>query len=543
MAFEDDMIEAGYSDEQEYLDRLIDDFEENYRRQQELEMESNNDLDSYYDEEEERERREKLLKRETEKQWVIDWKEKNPELAIIWQACFSTKSYYAELANMDNRHFMRLNEYNELKKWLNERQCFESERQKDNWIDNLQLLISKHRDELFKFYFPDDEEQIDMSLVSQQAHELLSIKSSEPSLWEDVISNYTISQNLFDQIEEAAFWEEIYNREMDYDYWKDCNTEEYNQFAKRWVADGAHYVYGNWLNKNVKEEDEWKQNNHSLWEKFKNNYEIRERNKYIESLLGKNKSRTNDYSFLEDDYEFFGDDYFDEEVSNPFLPDLESKKEIPYDINTLDIELRQTVQDGLSSLDMSKISIESSKYADKVLTQLWIYSKRDEWEMEEVKKRHDYLFRQEKKYSIDFLAWWKEKYQAKWRDFLTNVVPVFKNNFEVVMKFRQWALDGNKEVFYSLADKYLSYWSKTLKLMYGQDVHDQLCEYFYNESRYQIDSWCYDVGYIKKYASTSQEIDIWQKELRDKVIWECIVNENYQEHNFIEYMYTSLKEE
>ena len=34
MAFEDDMIEAGYSDEQEYLDSLIDDFEDNYRRQQ-----------------------------------------------------------------------------------------------------------------------------------------------------------------------------------------------------------------------------------------------------------------------------------------------------------------------------------------------------------------------------------------------------------------------------------------------------------------------------------------------------------------------------
>ena len=28
MAFEDDMIEAGYSDEQEYLDSLIDDFED-----------------------------------------------------------------------------------------------------------------------------------------------------------------------------------------------------------------------------------------------------------------------------------------------------------------------------------------------------------------------------------------------------------------------------------------------------------------------------------------------------------------------------------
>lgn len=43
MAFEDDMIEAGYSDEQEYLDSLIDDFEDNYRRQQVCELEYDDD--------------------------------------------------------------------------------------------------------------------------------------------------------------------------------------------------------------------------------------------------------------------------------------------------------------------------------------------------------------------------------------------------------------------------------------------------------------------------------------------------------------------
>jgi hypothetical protein len=43
MAFEDDMIEAGYSDEQEYLDSLIDDFEDNYRRQQDRELEYDDD--------------------------------------------------------------------------------------------------------------------------------------------------------------------------------------------------------------------------------------------------------------------------------------------------------------------------------------------------------------------------------------------------------------------------------------------------------------------------------------------------------------------
>ena len=60
MAFEDDMIEAGYSDEQEYLDSLLDDFEESFTRQREHEMEYSDDYDFSYDEEEERERIEKL---------------------------------------------------------------------------------------------------------------------------------------------------------------------------------------------------------------------------------------------------------------------------------------------------------------------------------------------------------------------------------------------------------------------------------------------------------------------------------------------------
>ena len=49
MAFEDDMIEAGYSDEEEYLESLNDDFEEECAPQKERELEYDNAYD-YYDE-------------------------------------------------------------------------------------------------------------------------------------------------------------------------------------------------------------------------------------------------------------------------------------------------------------------------------------------------------------------------------------------------------------------------------------------------------------------------------------------------------------
>lgn len=163
--------------------------------------------------------------------------------------------------------------------------------------------------------------------------------------------------------------------------------------------------------------------------------------------------------------------------------------------------------------------------------------------MDEVKKHHEHLFRYKKKYSQELLNWWKQKYPTKWNDFVYSVVPFFKKNFEIVMKYRLWALDGNKDEFLTLAEKYLPYWRKTMKYIYGQDIHDQLCSYFHNESRYKIDFWGEDVDYIKMHVSSNQEIEIWQRELQDMAIWDLVYNENYQEHYSIRSMYTSLRED
>ena len=542
MAFEDDMIEAGYSDEQDYLDSLIDDFEDNYRRQQDRELEYDDDYDSYYYEEEERERRERRQKREAEKQWVKDWKGKNPDLAIIWQAYFSKISDLERICNMDNSHWMGLNEHDELRKWLKKREAFENERQKENWATNLQKLFSLYKNELFKCYFPDTEEQINMSFVSLQARELQSIEFYEPSLWETVCSCYAVDPILFEGIEEKAFWEEVYNREMDYDYWKDNNIEKYNQFAKQWIAESASYwniafcVYGEWMKKHEMEAIEWKRKNQELWNKFKRNYEIRKTNEYIESKIEEYSDKCEDRRWLR---------YLDlcDNKPKPFLPDLECSEEIPYDISSLNEELRKIIQDSLCSLDMSKISIDASNYADKALSQLWIYENRDEWEMDAIKREHKDLFRHDNKYSQELLMRWKEKFPTQWSYFVKTVVPIFKNNFEIVMKFRLWALDGHKEEFFSIADKYLLYWSKTLQFIYGGDVYEQLSHNLYNTSS-SIDYFFIgeDVDFIKicTYSKQDSEIEIWKRELRDKVIWKVLFEDGYKKHYFIDSMYTSL---
>ncbi len=556
MAFEDDMIEAGYSNEQEYLDSLIDDFEENYICQVECELEYNNGVDTIYDEEEERKRCERQNKRETERKLVTEWKEQNPDLAIIWNAFFSTLSYWADMRNIDNRHIKKLNEYYELQTWLNERKQFDAERKEKEWYDNLKELFSLYEDELFSFYFPNDEKKINMSLISQQAHELLSLKSLKPSLWETICSSYVIDAKSYERIEENAFWNNIYKHDMDYEYWKDNNIEQYNQLIKQWIANESFYVYGEWLKNHETEEIEWKHKNHHQWVRFKQNYEIREKNKYIELKIDehKRKDKKSDLITVKDknifhilDKYYIDEDYTDESyfvgdnMSEPFLPDIECTTEKAYDINSLSIEVRQFIQSCISSQDLCNINKDSAKYADKVLTQLWIYTNRDKWGKDAVKKYHENIFRFGNKYSKDFLKWWKEKHPSDWNLFLKTIVPSFKNSYEIVMKFRLWAYDGNKEKFISIANKYLSYWRRTLKFMYGYDVHSQLCNYFHNEPRYKIDFFLEDVDYIKKYTSTKEEIEIWQKELRDKLIWEIFYNGNYQEHYFIESMYTSLQ--
>ena len=171
MAFEDDMIEAGYSDEQDYLDSLIDDVEESYRRQRDRDLECSADFEyDDYDEDEERERKEKREKRELEKQWVEKWKNKNPDLSIIWDAEYQSRSYCASLSDYS------INEYYQLKKWLNEREIFEVERNSICWKTNIQKLFALYKKELFDFYFPSDMKLINMALISQQVQELSSIK-------------------------------------------------------------------------------------------------------------------------------------------------------------------------------------------------------------------------------------------------------------------------------------------------------------------------------------------------------------------------------
>ena len=555
MAFEDDMIEAGYSDEQDYLDSLFDDFEESYRRQRDRDLECSEDFEyDDYDEDEERERKEKREKRELEKQWVEKWKNENPDLSIIWDAEYQSRSYCASLSDYS------MNEYYQLKKWLNEREIFEVERNSIGWKTNIQKLFALYKNELFNFYYPSDMELINMALVSQQAQELSHIKLHEPSLWVFVSSNYEVDSKLLETIEEEAFWNEVYNRNMDYEYWKDSNIEQYNLIAKQWIGNSEWSVYGEWARNHENERIEWKKNKLDIFEKFRKNYETKEKNKIIELLIEeyrKHSKKGSLYSISEklSENEFDEDEFDEEDLLDVtqnikhinYLPDNELLEVVPFDLSNIGKGISGYIIEKLASLDLDKLSTESYQYADKVMTQLWIYTNRDNWELDALKKKNEYQFNHDNRYSKDFYEWWKDKYPTKWKYFKENTIPLYRNRFEVVMKFRLWALDGNKEAFITIADKYLPYWNMTLKLMYGQDIHEQLSKYFYSQIGHSTDFWGDDVDYIKNCTSSKHEIEIWQKELQDKVIWKFFYEEKdtdsvFSQHLYLDLMYTSLME-
>ena len=548
MAFEDDMIDAGYSDEEEYLERLIDDFENDFRRQQE--KESNYD-ESYliYDEDEERERIENRKKIQFENEWVNNWRNNNYELSIIWNTYFRSISNIAR--NCEYGCYSKpLNEYEELNKWIQEREQFEKERRKEDWTSNLQKIFSLFEDDLFNYYFPESdenimdsdienlindpyfspkfEEHIKVSTISNQYLDLLVLQTKEPLLWEKVCQCYRFNIDFSDEIEFEVFWEEVYNQDMDYDYWKDSYPEQYDSFAERIIA-SDDYIIRKWAEKYKDEEIVWKQNNQDSWNRFKRNYEIREINERIylkieEHNASKYNYLTNDADSVEFDSRLDDDDVIETNYFRNikiYLPNRERQEAKSYDINQLDEELYKVAQDCISSIDMDEISKKSSKYADKVLRQLWIHAKRDEWEFEAIKKweanNSNKPIIENDKYTINFFEWYKKKYNSKWNEYLETKVPMFKEKFDTVMKFRLWALDGNKSEFILLAQKHLLYWNKALQFMYGELVKKQLYDCFLEE-RNSFSLYGDESYHIKRYMSVDL-IEIWKREFKDKIIW------------------------
>lgn len=534
MAFEDDMIDAGYSDEQEYLDSLVDDFEKSYSNKNDMAFQYDNE---YYDSDFYEERKKENLKRESEKEWISEWKLENPNIAIIWEAYFRTCVESADFSD-----YSRPNEYNILKIWLQKRNRFEIERAKDEWALNLHKLFSLYKNELYNYYFPEDIDYVNMEIISQQAQELYSIKNGEPLLWKHVLSHYEIAPKLTENIIEEAFWNEVYNDELVYDFWIDNNVEQFDLYTKRWIADSDYFVYGEWQKNNKIEEYEWKKEYEDLWHKVKQNFMTREKNKCIISKIEANNNNIpeeEEDDFLDEEFSCFatGETY---RICNPFLPDLEVKEEHLFDGSKLRPEQRNSIEEAIYSLDMNTLEIESTNYADKVLTQMWLYINRNKWAIKGLKERHEDLLRYGYKYSDSFLNWWKEKYNRQWNEFKQTTAIKFKNDFEIVMKFRLWASDGHKEDFIALSDKFLRFWKKTLALIYGQDVLEQLKSYFYNLINHPAKFWGEDIDYINLCVE-EEYVEIWQKEMRDEILWKVLYNKEYREHYFIEYIYKSLK--
>lgn len=535
MAFEDDMIEAGYSDEQGYLDHIMDDFERDFQQQQERELEYDN-YDSSYDEEYEEEHSELMREKEEKKLFVLKWKKENPDSAIIFE------SYYSRIVAFSkySEGFSTPDEYSSLIKWLENRSQFEKERKEKEWVLNKEKLFSQYKQELFNYYFPEDE-IFNLSIVLQMSHELQFIIDNNSSLWENNISKYVVIPRQLNDIEDYTFWQYVYKRKMLYEFWKDTNAKEYNLFIKKWITNNSV----GWNSLHEGEKKEWIDNHHELFLKYKTNYEIREKNKIIESIIeeyninGSNLDEVDIDEFDEDDLSYFGSEVIYSEEPLQFLPDNEEQAVILYDINNLDNDLIEKINIALYSLDKNRLDIESDNYAEKVLTQLWLFTNNDEWCEEIINSDYERSFIYGGNSYDTIFQWWKNKNPDKWLEIRNTKAFEITKGLELLSKFSRWAYDGNKDYFISLADRYLPCWMKTIKLMYGEDIYEQIQNYSRNPT-ITPDKWEEDIDYIKKIADSDYEIEVWKKELSDMVVWNFTQNNKYKEHLCIDYVYSSL---
>ena len=160
MSFEDDMIEYGFTDGNDYMDFLMDEADRIYERQQIQNAESEEyerwlnrltpeDIEEMtLEEEREKEEREKLRLAERqdkiEKELIFKlWANENPQKARLWYAHYSGttgidnydfKDFINHLgtASLDSHYDFWGTGYNEWKIWLEEHESYEEFKTKDH---------------------------------------------------------------------------------------------------------------------------------------------------------------------------------------------------------------------------------------------------------------------------------------------------------------------------------------------------------------------------------------------------------------------------
>lgn len=305
MGFEDDMIENGFTNGNDYIEHLMDEADRIYQQQEEKERKENE-----YEEwlsslsmedilimraeefEKKREREEKnrieKLKRLNEerilKQWALDY----PQKARLWYA------HYAQSTSLDNSNFISFFEklgnssidncmlcelWGDFKNWEHWVEKYDSyqefktntpnewfELKVDKYKEHIQLAaqhLMKYSDDIYEY-----ECEKHASLTAKKfVNKWINCHSK---IWEDIRFKYC-STTKTDKDYLFQAWQETFKWKNAFEVWKIKNHSEWLQFRVRCdkglIIDESE-LYKEWVKTNIEEWQQWKLSQSKLWKQF-----------------------------------------------------------------------------------------------------------------------------------------------------------------------------------------------------------------------------------------------------------------------------------
>lgn len=529
MSFEDDMIEYGFTDENEFLEYLLDEAEESMNKQDDWRDDC---IDYSADYEEERVRvrekwREKLQKQREKdlifRYWAID----NPFEAELWNIYNCKRRRY--LQDCEGYNY---DEYNLWINWLGERLEYENFKEKspNRWKKlvfeiNREYIRSAIEDKIgfvgLKFYDISGKSSVPcIRKTSNDIYEIFKIwKLENQHLWRSIVRRYKRKLKSNEGYLLQA-WSELF-------YWNDRFALWKYKYPKVWKEKKGKNYYvpiHEWKNENLNVWNEWKLKHKALYEKSYLLYEQLMWYIYVDYQWNGYSSLVNETLFLGFEQFLFPylkeygititsekeNEGYEQLVSILILKYKEDKEKHSFMMDKCsvsgmhDFYFPKTSQLMDSMLfDLGEIpDIETpDEYANRKVSELWIKKHKRIWNKWRDKYLWNHYIADEVKYlsfcDVDYYKLWKLRNREKWSLWIEKEFLLWKSIAQEIDIFFLWVLDGNEVRFSQWALVNIPGWKEAIDEAKDFDLRQAVFEMSFTRD--------FKEDFIKRWESVIEE--------------------------------------
>ena len=507
------MIEAGFSDESNYLDYLMDEADLIYERQKEQES---NEEDDLLDEDEyralalkkDRRRKEQTEYEKQQNQKRIEyelilkqWAKEHPQKAKIWHAYYTGSS-----ANDHESFFEDLGDGSKLSsmgywdwiRWLEKYEAYEefktvAPQEWKKWkssiyvSDILTQLLGYNSDKDLSEHTWTKGGTIKMYKILNQW-----IKENK-HIWQTIVSEYN-SDIKSDDAYMFQAWLETF-------YWCDSFTAWVTKYPARWEKLQSQWnelsneeykiIKQAWLKEHETIWKQWKTKKSDKWNKLKQSHYDLLWYVYTENewnLQQETECNAFFYSdprdFIPDNVKIKGDEFIHSYLIAQYKSKLRNNPQKEQFINKSCF-----IFEFESQLGMSWSGEESPEhYADRILLDLWIKAHRAQWE----KWKYKYLCNNFKNtiYGFsdkDYFEIWKKLYATKWENWLLKHFETWKHKAISVNLWVNWIIfDGNESIFATWAEGHIQNWEELKSSIMVSDLRNACYTIFHDSNKFEI---------------------------------------------------------